>query len=108
RRIFDCYRLEGTYLGFNSWQDERLVVNNTANAGGGTGTLATYLSGFSATADPGLLNANTVAASVRSNFQSGELNLRYWTDMPPGPMDVSLLVGMRYIRIADQFQFDSL
>lgn len=104
-RIFDCYRIEGAYLGFHSWQDDRLVTNGTANTGGGTGTLATYLGGFGIAANPGLSNASFVSASVRSNFQSGEINLRYWGDMPPGPLDVSLLVGVRYIRIDDQFNF---
>jgi hypothetical protein len=107
RRIFDCYRLEGTYMGFNSWQDQRQVVNNTTNSLGGTGNLSTYLSGFSNPITQGLDGANSVSAGVRSNFQSAELNMRYWVDMPPGPMDVSLLVGLRYIRIEDQFNFDS-
>jgi hypothetical protein len=107
RRIFDCYRIEGTYLGFDSWQDERIVTNNTTNALGGTGNLSTYLSGFGSPITAGLDGANFVSASVRSNFQSGEINMRYWGDMPPGPFDVSVLVGLRYIHINDQFQFDS-
>jgi hypothetical protein len=107
RRIFDCYRLEGTYIGFHSWEDDRQVVNSTPNALGGTGNLSTYLSGFSNPITAGLDGANFVSASVRSNFQSGEINLRYWGDMPPGPLDVSLLVGVRYMRIDDQFNFDS-
>src|SRR5439155_1920468 len=55
----------------------------------------------------GLDGANFVSASLRSAFQSGELNLRYWSDMPPGPLDVSLLVGVRYMRLAEQFAFTS-
>ena len=107
RRIFGCYRVEGTYLGFDTWQDARLVVNDDVNALGGIGNLSTYQSGFSNPITPGFDGANTVAASVRSNFQSGEFNVRYWVDMPPGPFDVSVLVGARYIRIDDQFNFVS-
>ena len=107
RRIFDCYRIEGSYLGYHSFTDERLVVNNRANALGGIGNLSTYLSGFRDPLTPGLDGANAVSAAVRSNFQSGELNVRYWGDMPPGPLDVSLLVGVRYIRLEDQFSFVS-
>lgn len=107
RRIFDCYRIEGTYTGYHSWQDDRLVVNSTPNTNGGVGNLSTYLSGFSATPTVGLDGANFVSASVRSNFQSGEINLLYWGDMPPGPLDVSVLVGVRYMRIDDQFNFAS-
>jgi hypothetical protein len=107
RRIFDCYRVEGTYLGFNSWNDQRLVTNADPTTLGGTGNLSTFLSGFSSPATAGLDGANFVAASLRSNFQSGEVNVRYWGEMPPGPLDVSFLVGARYMRIAEQFQFDS-
>jgi hypothetical protein len=107
RRIFDCYRLEGTYIGFHSSEDERLVVNSSGNSLGGVGNLSTYLSGFTNPITPGLDGANFVSAAVRNEFQSGEINLRYWGDMPPGPFDVSVLVGARYIRIDDQFNFVS-
>src|SRR5262245_8687706 len=105
-RIFDCYRIEATYLGFYTFFDERIVVNTTPNAGG-IGNLSTYLSGFANPINPGLDAANFVSAAVRSEFQSGEINIRYWGDMPPGPLDVSLLVGIRYMRIDDQFNFVS-
>jgi hypothetical protein len=108
RRIFDCYRLEGTYTGYASWNDQRLVTNTDTNALGGTGNLSTFLSGFSIPPTAGLDGANFAAAAMRSNFQSGELNLLYWGDMPPGPMDVSFLVGLRYMRIQDQFLFASM
>ena len=38
-------------------------------------------------------------------MHSGEVNLRYWADMPPGPFDVSYLVGARYMRINEQYNF---
>jgi hypothetical protein len=107
RRIFDCYRIEGTYIGYHNWFDERLVTSSEANALGGIGNLSTYLSGFSDPIIAGLDGANTASAAVRSNFQSGEINVRYWGDMPPGPLDVSLLIGVRYIRMEDQFNFNS-
>jgi hypothetical protein len=106
RRIFDCYRLEGTYLGYSSWQDQRLVTNTAVNAAGSAGNLSTFLSGFANPPVPGLDFANSVSAAMRANFQSGEMNLRYWGDMPPGPLDVSFLVGLRYMRLQEQFQFD--
>jgi hypothetical protein len=107
RRIFDCYRLEGTYLGYHTWDDARIVTNADVNALGGLGNLSTFLSGFDTPIAPGLDGANFASAAIRTNFQSGELNLRYWGDMPPGPLDVSLLVGVRYIRIGEFFEFNS-
>jgi len=37
-----------------------------------------------------------------------ELNLLYWIDMPPGPFDVSLLAGIRYLDIRDQFNLQTI
>jgi hypothetical protein len=79
RRIFDCYRLEGTYLGLYDWQDS-VVVSYTD----GTSDEMTFA----------------------SSFQSAEVNLRYWAAMPPGPFDVSYLVGGRYLRIHELFTFE--
>jgi putative beta barrel porin BBP7 len=36
-------------------------------------------------------------------MNTAELNLLYWIDMPPGPLDISLLLGGRYLDIRDQF-----
>ena len=58
RRIFDCYRIEGTYLGFATWSDQRLVTNTDVNSLGGTGNLSTFLSGFSNPITAGLDGAS--------------------------------------------------
>jgi hypothetical protein len=93
RRIFDCYRVEGTYLGSYDWQDEVLVTDNI------NVDLSTFLTGFDAE------NAQSVFLAMESSMHSGEVNLRYWADMPPGPFDVSYLVGARYMRINEQYNF---
>jgi hypothetical protein len=98
RRIFDCYRLEGTYLGNYDWQDALVVTSPDAD-------LSTFLSGFADPPIAGLDNAASVSLAFESSLQSGEINLRYWADMPPGPFDVSYLVGARYIRISEQYNF---
>jgi hypothetical protein len=108
RRIFDCYRLEGTYLGRYEWQDSAIVTNTELQdplVPASVGNLSTFLSGFSDPLTPGLDGNSSVTISMRSSLESGEVNLRYWADMPPGPFDVSYLVGARYMRIRDQFNF---
>jgi hypothetical protein len=105
RRIHDCYRIEGTYLSQYSWEDSRLVTNNDINDDDGIGNLSTFLSGFADPIVPGLDGNNLVSIAMQSSFQSAEINIRYWADMPPGPFDVSYLVGARYMRIRDQFNF---
>jgi Putative beta barrel porin-7 (BBP7) len=104
RHIFDCYRLEGTYLGKHDWDDLKIVMNTEATPAG-FGSLSTFLSGFRLPITPGLDGNNRVYVFQRSTLQSAELNLRYWANMPPGPFDVSYLVGARYLQINEQFNF---
>jgi hypothetical protein len=105
RRIFDCYRVEGTYIGSYDWQDEVVVTNSDPNTLGGTGNLSTFLSDFSNPITAGLDGNSFVSIAFQSSFQSGEFNIRYWADLPPGPFDVSYLVGARYLRMREQFNF---
>jgi hypothetical protein len=107
RRVWDCYRLEGTYWGSFQWKDYAAVADTTGV--GGTGTLSTLLSGgFGNAAVPALDNNTFVSAADRTKMNNGELNLLYWIDMPPGGLDVSLLVGGRYLDIRDQFFMHSI
>ncbi|MEX2173849.1 MAG: BBP7 family outer membrane beta-barrel protein [Pirellulaceae bacterium] len=98
RRVFGCYRIEGTYLGNYDWQDTVLLTNDDAD-------LSTFLSDFADPPIAGLDGASSVSMSFQSSFQSAEANIRYWAEMPPGPFDVSYLVGARYLRIHEQFNF---
>jgi hypothetical protein len=97
RRIFGCYRLEGTYWGSYQWRDDAAAIN----AGAGLSTLLSGGFGNPAVAN---LDANSfVAIQSGTQMNNGELNLLYWIDMPPGGLDVSLLVGGRYLDVQDQF-----
>ena len=98
RRVFDCYRVEGTFMSQYNWDDSVLVTRNT-------GGLSTFLSGFANPASASLDNATSVFIAERSSFRSGEINVRYWVDMPPGPLDVSLLVGVRNMDFDEHFNF---
>lgn len=101
RRIFGCYRLEGTYWGSFQWRDDAAAVSTNA---GGVGNLSTLLSGgFGNAAVPGLDANSFVSIQSGTQMNNGEINLLYWIDMPPGPFDVSLLVGGRYLDVRDQF-----
>jgi hypothetical protein len=107
RRIFDCYRLEGTYWGSFQWKDYDAAADDTGP--GGTGTLSSILSGgFGNAAVAALDNNSFVSAQSRTKMNNGEVNALYYIDMPPGGLDVSLLVGGRYLDIRDQFNFGSI
>jgi hypothetical protein len=109
-RIWDCYRIEGTYWGSFQWKDYAATADGTINAAtGAPGNISTLLSGgFGNAAVATLDNNSFVSAADRIKMNNGELNLLYWLDMPPGGLDVSLLVGGRYLDIRDQFNLHSI
>jgi len=99
--VLGCLRVEGTYLGAYAWNTSAALHDRTAD-------LATMFSGFVLPPAPALVfpgGATDVNIFSQTRLQSAEANVRYWIDMPPGPFDVSILVGGRYLRIDDSFRF---
>jgi hypothetical protein len=101
RHIFGCYRIEGTYMGSYDWESSAIARDPAAN-------LSSILGGFVVPADPTFDNNAEIFISQQARMQSAEANLRYWIDMPPGPFDVSLLLGARYMNIEDRFRLHSI
>lgn len=100
-RIFDCYRIEGTYLGNYEWTSSASVQRPG-------GDISSILGGFPGPVVPGpdpIFDDNTeVFVAHATSMSSAEFNLRYWVSMPPGPFDVSILVGARYMNLDDRFR----
>jgi hypothetical protein len=91
-----CVRIEGTWFGTYSWDDDFALRNLDGNGGLGTiGDLNTILSDF--TDIPGLAGNDLVSLGMYSAFNSQEINIRYWVDVPPGPFDFSLTLGARHV-----------
>jgi hypothetical protein len=91
-----CVRIEATWFGTYSWEDDFALRNLDGNGGLGTiGDLNTILSGF--TDIPGLAGNDLVSLGMYSAFNSQEINIRYWVDVPPGPFDFSLTLGARHV-----------
>jgi|GEM_PF-1288458 len=105
RRIFDCYRIEATYQGNYHWESSAIArsVNDD---------LSSILGGFPDPVDVGpdpiFDNNEEVFVAQATRMSSAELNLRYWVSMPPGPFDVSILVGARYMNLDDRFRVHTL
>jgi hypothetical protein len=96
--LFDtCYRLEASFWGHYQWDDAAAVFDEDSE----TQTLLS--NGFGNAIVPILDENSLVEIAGESRMLSGEANLLYWIDMPPGGLDVSLMVGARYIRIDDAF-----
>lgn len=90
-----CVRIEGTWFGTYSWEDDTAIRNLDASLLGGTGNLNSILSDFDNTL--GIAGANFASLGMFSTFNSQELNVRYWVDVPPGPFDFSLTLGARHV-----------
>jgi hypothetical protein len=102
-----CYQVEGSYLGVYDWQDFVTIANSTANSQGGVGNLSSAFSNFNIPRVAGLDLNNRIGIADINSFKSAELNFRGWLNMPPGPFDVQLLVGARYMKSAEQFDYNA-
>ena len=101
RRIFDCYRIEGTYLGNYHWESSAIARSDFDD-------LSSILSGFAfPDPDPVFDENSQIFVAQATDMYSVEANVRYWVSMPPGPFDVSILVGARYMKLDDRFRVHS-
>ncbi|MGI8978963.1 MAG: BBP7 family outer membrane beta-barrel protein [Pirellulaceae bacterium] len=103
-----CYQVEGSYLGVYSWEDAATAVDSTANGLGGVGNLSSAFSNFNDPAVAGLDRNNRITATDYNSFKSAEINLRTWLNVPPGPFDVQLLVGARYMSAFENFGYTAI
>ncbi len=94
RTLWGCYQVEGVYQGNYSWDDFVPVARPA-----GTGDFSNLLNGFTAA------TGTFASTTLFSEMQTAEVNFRAWLDLPPGPFDVELLVGARYMNINEDFQF---
>jgi len=93
RTIGSCYQLEASYQGSYSWADAVAVVDPAP------GVLSSFLTGFTAGA------GTSASTSIFTAMQTAEFNARAWLDLPPGPFDVSVLLGVRHMNIDENFSF---
>lgn len=103
-----CYQVEGSYLGVYSWQHSITVPDSTANALGGVGNLSSAFSNFNDPAIAGLDLNNRITVSDSNSFKSAEINFRTWLNVPPGPFDVQLLVGARYMKAQETYIYGAI
>lgn len=102
RSLGDLFRLEATYYGTYDWSGTAAVRNGDANGVGGTGNL------FSPFTNAGMLNVNNnnlAQIGFSSKFDNLEINLRRRIALPPGPFEMSLLFGGRYMRVRESLQY---
>ncbi|HUE71701.1 MAG TPA: hypothetical protein VMP01_12515 [Pirellulaceae bacterium] len=94
RTLGGCYQVEGIYQGIYSWDDTAAAASPD-----GIQDFTNFLDAF--TTETG----TQASTSIFAKMQSAEVNFRAWLDMPPGPFDVQLLVGARYMNINEDLRF---
>ena len=108
RRLGDWYGVELSYFGLFDSSDSAAVRNSSPNAGGGIGNMFSPFSDFGtnpAGGMPGLDFNNLASISYVSNMDNVELNLRRTLVMPSEILQVSLLVGGRFMGIDERFNY---
>lgn len=112
RMVMGCQLLcrlgiEGSFQGFYSYSDQAAVRDTSLNAAAGIGNLQSPFSNFGVPAVVGVDNNSLVGVSLQNRFNTADLNLRYLLDMPPGPFDITVLVGARFAKIDELFRYQS-
>jgi len=118
RRLGDWYAVEVSYMQVNSWREAAAVRDDSvfvAEVDDTTGDptaeyVGSLFSPFSDFGDPPVLGLdynNLVSIDSFSEFYDFEFNLRRTITMPPDRLQVSLLVGGRYMNIGERFSYFS-
>lgn len=97
------FLVEAVYLGMPRWDDTRAVRDSAPNGLGGTGNFLSLVGDFSAPPEVGL--ANFASLSITSEMQSFELNYRRRVGLICGPLETSLMMGVRYINLRESLSF---
>jgi hypothetical protein len=108
RTINDYFRIEGSYLGQQHWDDSVTIRNTQPNALGGQGNLFSPFSQFgNPAAIAGFDYNNRVTLDTTSELNSAEINLRYRAPVRCGAWETIVLVGARYISVNESFGYFS-
>ena len=101
----DCLQIEGVYLGVAESDNLVAVRDATPNALGGNGNLFSPFGGFGVTPLVGLDYNKLAQIRYTSSLQGGELNIRRQLPMPPEGLVTSILFGVRYIGLPENFDY---
>jgi hypothetical protein len=105
RMLGQRYGIEATFSAVDDWYECAAVRDNTPNAVNGVGNLFSPFTDFGNPAVDGLDYNNLVTLRESSSFYSIEFNIRQRLEMPPIPLQTSLLYGVRYINIGEDFSY---
>ena len=103
--INECFQIEGVYLGVTEAENVAAVRDTSNNLLGGRGNLFSPFGGFGASPVTGLDFNNLAQIRYTSSLQGAELNVRRHVPMPPDRLTLSILFGVRYLDLPEDFQY---
>ncbi len=107
----DCLQIEGSYFGIAKSENDKAVRDNTVNglvdANGNElrGDLLSPFGGFGTVPMPNLDYNNLAQITYTSSLQSAELNVLRKIPIQPERLTMSILFGVRYITMPEDFTY---
>jgi hypothetical protein len=101
------YQLEASYFKIDNWDSWATITDNSPNAQGGTGNLFSRITFFGNPPQSPYDFSDSIAVRSISSLQNCEINLKYAVPMINNGFRASLLLGLRYMDIEEQFQYAS-
>jgi hypothetical protein len=104
----DCLQIEGIYFGVSQGDNTAAVRDNTPNVHGGVGDLFSPFGGFGSFPVLGLDFNNFAQIHYTSSLQGTELNIRRKLPTAASKLTTSILFGVRYTGLPEEFQYDTI
>src|SRR5262249_4494959 len=106
---YDNLMIEGGFLGFHNWDEERAVRDPDLNQFGVAGTLASAFTNFGRPNQVQGFDFNNFAAiGFSSDLDSFELNVRHRTGLMCGCIETSMCYGIRYLQLDEAFFYHQI
>jgi hypothetical protein len=103
----DCFQVEALYMRTTSSEDTESLRDTFPNALGGAGNMFTPFGNFGFLPITGVDYMNFAQIRYTSSLQEAELNLRRAVPMPEGRLTASVLIGVRYAGLPEEFDFNT-
>lgn len=104
-RLGDWAGFEVSYFGMFDWAEGAAVRDSTPNAAGGVGNLFSPFSDFGNPLNDVVDQNNLASISYASSLDNFEWNFRRALMMPPDGLQVSILLGGRYMEIDERLDY---
>jgi hypothetical protein len=103
-----CLQVEAAWTGVEAAENTDSIRDSSLNMFGANGAIFSPFNNFgglSAVGIPGLDFNKYATITYRSSLQSAEVNIRRQMPMPPEQLTVSILFGVRYIGLPEDFKY---